>query len=243
LTWLLLETWGGAAAWNMAVDAWLLADARREGAAVLRLYDWDPAALSLGYFQRLAEVPAAAGRDPERLVRRVTGGGAIHHAHELTFSIAADLSHPLYAGAVADSYRAVHERVATALARFGVAASERGGRLLDSDRAGTGMCFHASHPLDLVWEQAGGLRKGVGSAQRRSAGRVVHHGSIKLAPDPLEPGVAYLEQAPSAREVGLALAEVLCPGARRIELEAAERDRIELEFLPRFTDRTHLERR
>jgi lipoate-protein ligase A len=48
------------------------------------------------------------------------------------------------------------------------------------------MCFHHSTALDLAW----GGRKGVGSAQRRTRGRVLHHGSIKLGLSPLETGVA-----------------------------------------------------
>jgi len=128
-------------------------------------------------------------------VRRFTGGGAIHHAAELTFSIAAPLDHPLYRGAVAASYERVHGLVAAALRELGVDATVRGARALASERAGTGMCFHHSSSVDLVWAGPVGLAKGVGSAQRRRAGRVLHHGSIKLWPDALEPGVATLAPA------------------------------------------------
>ncbi|MEO0650196.1 MAG: hypothetical protein AAFZ65_05920, partial [Planctomycetota bacterium] len=165
----------------------------------------------LGYFQRVADVPAAADRTPGLdLVRRTTGGGAIHHARELTFSIAASLEHPLYAGPIANSYRRVHALIAEALAEFGVDATPRGEQPAASDRDGTGMCFHASHPLDLGWGED--WRKGVGSAQRRKHGRVLHHGSIKLAPDPLEPGVATPWTLPSPHDVGAALVDVLAGG-------------------------------
>jgi lipoate-protein ligase A len=158
------------------------------------MYTWAPAALSLGYFQRYADVPACA--EAAAVVRRITGGGAIHHAGELTFSIAAPLDHPLYRGPLADSYRRVHAAIAVSLVPFGIEAGERGSAAPLSDRPGTGMCFHRSSALDLVWNG----RKGAGSAQRRKGGRVLHHGSIKLACDALEPGAAFVERAEGAPE-------------------------------------------
>jgi lipoate-protein ligase A len=152
----------------------------------LRFYSWKPATLSLGYFQRFAEVRGV--QDARVVVRRITGGGAIHHVRELTFSITCDLTHPLYAGSLADSYTQVHRAIASALTAYGIAATLRGATALTSDRADTGMCFHASTPLDLVWNG----RKGVGSAQRRTAGRVLHHGSIKLDTSALEGDIASI---------------------------------------------------
>ncbi len=183
-TWRVITTWGAPPDFNMGLDeALLLAGS---GAPTLRLYTWSPDTLSLGYFQRYDDVPGKERAGA--VVRRVTGGGAIHHVGELTFSIAADLDHALYRGALADSYARVHGIVARALARHGVEAELRGARTLESDRPDTGMCFHVSTALDLAWDG----RKGLGSAQRRRGGRVLHHGSIKLADSQLETGVATL---------------------------------------------------
>ncbi|MEY2747981.1 MAG: hypothetical protein RL112_3023 [Planctomycetota bacterium] len=153
---------------------------------VLRFYSWSPDTLSLGHFQKPSDIPgrALAGA----IVRRATGGGAIHHVRELTFSLVAPLSDPLYKRPLAQSYELVHAAVAAGLARLGVAASPRGEARLLSEREGTGMCFHASTPLDLCWDG----RKGLGSAQRRRQGRVLHHGSIKLGASSLDEGVATL---------------------------------------------------
>jgi len=196
--WHLIETWDAEPGLNMGLDEALL-DLGPE-TPVLRLYTWKPEALSLGYFQRYEDVGAVA--EAEAVVRRLTGGGAIHHARELTFSITAPLSHPLYRGPVASSYERVHGALAKALAELGITAELRGERPLLSDREGTGMCFHRSTPLDLVWS----ARKGVGSAQRRRGGRVLHHGSIKLEGSPLEGEIAGLEEV--APELG---AEKLAP--------------------------------
>jgi lipoate-protein ligase A len=206
----------------------------------LRLYTWAPEALSLGYFQRCADVPALE-RAP-LVVRRITGGGAIHHAGELTFSIAAPLSHGLYRGSLADSYRRVHAAIADSLSGLGVEARERAASVPASDRSGTGMCFHRSTALDLVW----GGRKGVGSAQRRRGARVLHHGSIKLAGAALEEGTAVVgpsleapEYAPllvSAIERALGLR--LVPGVPTPE----ERERARA-LAPRYLDPAFVGRR
>lgn len=191
-TWRLITTWGADPAFNMGLDEALLE--APESVPTLRFYSWEPDTLSLGYFQRFDEVPAASGlggRKPGALVRRITGGGAIHHVHELTFSFVAPLSHPLYQGRLADSYARVHAAISVALGEFGIQAAPRGSEVLGSDQAGTGMCFHKSSELDLAW----GGRKGVGSAQRRTRGRVLHHGSIKLDSSPLEGAIASVRES------------------------------------------------
>ncbi len=197
--WRLLVTWDGEPGWNMALDEALLASA--DPRPTLRFYTWKPHALSLGYFQRWRELEPFTGAAV--LVRRFSGGGAIHHADELTFSIAAGGEHALFRGEVRRSYEHIHGLLARAFADLGVTATLRGNEALRSDRAQSGMCFHRSTPLDLAWDE----RKGVGSAQRRSAGRVLHHGSIKLGASALEEGVAGLRtHAPRLEPAALACA-------------------------------------
>lgn len=222
-TWRLLHTWEAAPGFNMALDEALLL--ARGPAPTLRFYTWRPAALSLGYFQRHCEVRGI--ERAEAVVRRLTGGGAIHHARELTFSIRVPRGHPPYDGTVADSYARVHRAIAGALAELGVDAGLRGDAPLASDRHGTGMCFHASTPLDLAW----GGRKGVGSAQRRKDAGILHHGSIKLGATPMEEGAATLVRA--GREVEPEeLAGLLCAAFARsfgLRFERAEPSAAELD--------------
>lgn len=182
----MITTWGADPAFNMGLDEALL-----EGGGptpTLRFYTWSPDTLSLGYFQRLADVPGAERAGA--IVRRITGGGAIHHVNELTFSVTAPLDHPVYRGPIADSYVRIHDAIRAALSAVGVESELRGTSALESDRADTGMCFHSSTPLDIVW----GEKKGVGSAQRRRNGRVLHHGSIKIASSPLEGSIATVRE-------------------------------------------------
>jgi lipoate-protein ligase A len=223
-SWRLVVTWGADPSFNMGLDEALLEAA--EAPPTLRLYSWSPDTLSLGYFQSLADVPGH--ERAKALVRRITGGGAIHHVRELTFSIAASLDHPIYRGPIAQSYARVHAAIADALRGVGVEATPRGSTPLASDREGTGMCFHTSTPLDLAWDG----RKGVGSAQRRKHGRVVHHGSIKLGDSVLETGVATIPgggRDPGPAEVGILLTESMTKhfdiAFERSVPDAAERGR------------------
>jgi lipoate-protein ligase A len=205
--WRLIETFGASPELNMGLDEALLLSGERP---TLRLYTWKPDTLSLGYFQRFDDVEQRTRAGA--LTRRITGGGAIHHENELTFSITCPLSHPLFRGEVASSYARVHAIVAAALSRIDVSARLRGDASLLSERPGSAMCFHRSSALDLCWQE----RKGVGSAQRRRQGRVLHHGSIKIGPSPLDLGVASLPA--SAESLALLLREAFC-SELAIELE------------------------
>jgi len=213
-TWRLITSWDAEPGFNMGLDEALLTTGGSQ--PVLRLYTWKPDCLSLGYFQRYADVPAVDAAST--VVRRITGGGAIHHTEELTFSISAPLEHELYQGPVTESYRRVHAAISDALAQLGIESSLRAEAKLVSDRRDTGMCFHQSTDLDIAWSG----RKGVGSAQRRKNGRVLHHGSIKLAPSSLESGVATVaEEGARAgpEEMGRLLVEAL---GRRFGIEFEE---------------------
>lgn len=184
-SWRLITTWGAPPQFNMGLDETFLAE--RSERPVLRLYSWGPPTLSLGYFQKFEEVPAAA--HTRFVVRRITGGGAIHHDREVTFSISAPATHRIYRGPIAHSYERIHSAIGDALRALGVESRLRGETPLESDREETGMCFHHSTSLDIVWNQ----RKGVGSAQRRKNGHVLHHGSIKLDTTELEGDIATLK--------------------------------------------------
>ncbi|MDZ4772967.1 MAG: biotin/lipoate A/B protein ligase family protein [Planctomycetota bacterium] len=240
-TWRVITTWGADPAFNMGLDEALTHSS--DALTTLRFYTWKPDTLSLGYFQKLADVPGHA--EAKAIVRRITGGGAIHHVDELTFSISTAADHALYSGPIADSYVRIHSGLCSALAVFGVAAEMRGKRSLASDQNGTGMCFHHSTDLDIVWND----RKGVGSAQRRTQGRVLHHGSIKIGTSKLEGDIATLRASTQTIDVH-ALAEAVkasFAAAFGVTLEAGvpdERERIAARELgKRYVSREFVEKR
>jgi lipoate-protein ligase A len=180
--WRLLVDGEAPGPWNMGVDEALFASAAGGDAgacaATLRLYRWQGPWLSLGYGQRLSEARAAACREAGvGVVRRVTGGLAVLHGADLTYALAAPAAR-LPAG-LHGSYGLVADALGEAFARLGVALERSPACDGAAPRHGFD-CFAEPAPDELL---AGG-RKIAGSAQRRAAGAVLQHGSIRLAPDP-----------------------------------------------------------
>lgn len=213
-----------AAAWNMAVDEALLLGGERP---TLRFYRWSPHAVSLGWFQRAADFADLPPGTP--VVRRLTGGGAIHHGDELTFSLT--LGAELLPANVAASYALVHEAVVAALGDLGVACERLAAGAPQHARPAERWCFAVPGRDDIVTARG----KLLGSAQRRlrtPAPRVLHHGSLVLTQPALTPFVAAVADARAADQefadafgavftarLAHALALVAEPG----ELTAAER--------------------
>lgn len=179
-----LETGAQAGAWNMAADAALLAEVELGSCPALRVYGWDPPAVSLGYHQP-DPTPAESARMAARgldWVRRPTGGRAVYHGPreaELTYAVVARLGEAGFPAAPRDAHAWIHAAIAGALARLGARvelAPRRRPALRPVSRLA---CFATSVPGEIT---AGG-RKLVGSAQRRSRRALLQHGSIPLAGD------------------------------------------------------------
>ncbi|HEY3477012.1 MAG TPA: hypothetical protein VGK56_20505, partial [Anaerolineales bacterium] len=119
-------------AWNMAVDEAILEQTRAgEGAFVptLRLYAWDPACLSLGHAQPFADV--ARDRLEQRgweVVRRPTGGRAILHVDELTYSVIGSAEEPVLAGGVLESYNRIAQALLAAVRNLGLPVEVKEGK-------------------------------------------------------------------------------------------------------------------
>lgn len=162
---------------NMARDEHLLHSQQLRPAA-LRIYTWTPPTISLGYFQRFAEL-AKLPEDVRGLdvVRRTTGGGAILHDREITYCLVLDDSVPLATQAPTTLYRAAHTCWRDALGHDGPQAQLAPEDFpLPTPRTGPFFCFQKPGRTDLVV----GHDKLLGSAQRRIPGRVLQHGSLLL---------------------------------------------------------------
>jgi lipoate-protein ligase A len=189
---------------NMARDEALLeAVGSGEQPPTLRFYGWEPATVSLGYFQEIAEFRAQP--EPIRglaVVRRTTGGGAILHDQEVTYALAVPIGHAWLRPNANRLYELAHRAIIAAVGsparllgrsgRPGGCADESApvGRnssrrsLLATHRAGPFFCFARRHEYDVVVpdpRDATGLAKLAGSAQRRTRQAVLQHGSLILA--------------------------------------------------------------
>lgn len=199
-------------AWNMAADEWLLIRAVEAGEAALRFYVWDRPTVSLGHFQNAADIPAELSTLPA--VRRLSGGGAIIHDRELTYSLALPVSHPL-CGNPRQIYELAHLVIQEGLAQLGADVQLRG--QTNSELAERYLCFGRGDSFDLVVSTATqppfaeqvGPWKVVGSAQRRRKGAVLQHGSILLATSSQAPDFPGLRELLGGEIAADRLAEVI----------------------------------
>lgn len=216
-------------AWNMAVDELLLDSAVRDGRLSLRWYRWNEPTVSLGYFQDRVALDALPALGGLPAVRRLTGGGAIVHDRELTYSCAVPASHPL-AARPRELYTLIHGEIVALLNAWQVPARLRGTAV--DGRSGEFLCFGRGDDFDVVV----GNQKILGSAQRRRKGAVLQHGSLVLrrsahAPQfagawDLSAGVAEPPDAAeqlAGRVAGVLSDRAVCSSLTSDEEEAASR--------------------
>ncbi|MGA2504052.1 MAG: biotin/lipoate A/B protein ligase family protein [Anaerolineales bacterium] len=178
--WRLVSTPAAHGAWNMAVDEAILeAVGQRASPPTLRLYAWEPACLSLGYAQPLTDVDITRLRAYGwELVRRPTGGRAILHTDELTYSVIAPLDEPRVAGGVLESYSRLAAALVEAL-RLLKLPVEIHEQAVGKSKTPNPVCFEVPSTSEIT---VGG-KKLVGSAQARRKEGILQHGSLPLNGD------------------------------------------------------------
>ncbi|MBS4191264.1 lipoate--protein ligase family protein [Bacillus sp. FJAT-49705] len=181
--WRFIDTGAGSPSFNMALDEALL-DWNSEGKIppTIRFYGWNPATLSIGYFQKVdKEIDMEAVKaNGLGFVRRPTGGRGVLHEHELTYSVIVSEEHPDMPKTVTEAYRVISEGVLKGFhylgmeAYFAVPKTDKERDSLKNPRSA--VCFDAPSWYELVVEG----RKVAGSAQTRQKGVILQHGSILL---------------------------------------------------------------
>jgi len=242
--WRLLDTPPAPGAWNMGVDEALAASVAEGGAPVLRVYRWSPPCLSLGRNQ-----PARGRYDLDALaargigvVRRPTGGRAVLHHRELTYSVAAPEA---LLGGPRRAYSAINRALVAGLRHLGEIGALQPATAARAPAPSLAPCF--DQPVEGEVVAAG--RKLVGSAQRRLGTVILQHGSLPIEDDQsavagflLDPAeredagppatlVEVLGRAPAWDELVAALAagwaETFCAAMEPDPLTAVERERAE----------------
>ncbi|MDG2184576.1 MAG: biotin/lipoate A/B protein ligase family protein [Mariniblastus sp.] len=177
--------------WNMAVDQALMETADKTARSTLRLYSWQPATLSLGYFQNYDDRQGHAESLICDCIRRSTGGGAIVHHHELTYSLCVP-SDNRWSKKNAELYDVIHRATINTLKQWKVQA-----QLFDTHHSSSRenpsafLCFERRTPGDVILDSF----KIGGSAQRRTKHALLQHGSILLSKSihaPQLPGITDL---------------------------------------------------
>jgi lipoate-protein ligase A len=180
--------------WNMGVDEALLEAAIAGSDATLRLYQWSEPTLSLGYFQRYDDRESHTASRDCAIVRRQSGGGAIMHDHELTYSLTLPPGHPLGRDATA-LYTAMHNVFIELLSPQLLAQAPPWQLALNTadlalpPSAEPFLCFQRRAIGDLILQSseinatnsATCTYKLLGSAQRRHRGAILQHGSFLVS--------------------------------------------------------------
>lgn len=185
-TWRFIQSGACSPAENMAIDE-AIVQAHSEGKVppTLRFYRWDPATLSIGYFQKAEEevdLQAVAAKGIG-FVRRATGGRAVLHDQELTYSVVVSEQYPGMPSSVTEAYRVLSEGLLQGFINLELDA-EMVNLGSEDERnkyasAGSAACFDSPSWYELVVEG----RKVAGSAQMRQKGVVLQHGSILMDMD------------------------------------------------------------
>lgn len=175
MLWRFLNTGANAGDYNMALDA-AMAQSGGCNEPTLRVFQWQPDCISLGYHQNAEEINLLkCKKEGIEVARRPTGGRAILHAQELTYSVVVPATHQWFAILPLDLYRRLSEAIAVSLRYLGAEVSFAPGEKLHVDGRPLRMaCFASAARNELL---ASG-KKIVGSAQRRFRQGTLQHGSI-----------------------------------------------------------------
>lgn len=176
----MLTTEPARGAWNMAVDESILEHiGRGESRPTLRLYAWEPPCLSLGSAQPYADIDLARlqshGWD---MVRRPTGGRAILHTDELTYSVATGVDEPIMGGSVLESYGRLAVALLEAVRLLGLKPAMKEAAAAEHDNRNP-VCFEVQSSSEITVDG----RKLIGSAQARRKEGILQHGSLPLVGD------------------------------------------------------------
>ncbi|MDH4222898.1 MAG: lipoate--protein ligase family protein [candidate division Zixibacteria bacterium] len=167
---------------NMAVDEVLLNSAKNRSITTLRLYEWNPATVSIGYFQAVKKTADLnkCDRAGIKIVRRITGGRAVLHNKELTYSFCGNLtSFPELGRNISETYQQVSSALLLFLMDIGIKAECASQRRIkeSSGKAYYNMpCFSSFSRYEISFQG----KKLIGSAQRRFEDSFLQHGSILL---------------------------------------------------------------
>jgi lipoate-protein ligase A len=165
----------------MALDLALAESVRNKSSGpVLRFYDWEQPTISLGYNQDVEQLDLeACRRAGVKVVRRPTGGRAVFHFNEFTYSVIALQDDPLLGGPVLDTYRTIAQALVAGLSQLGIESELQRSQSAGASVKDSPLCFAAAGRYEIT---ASG-KKILGSAQRRIQGVILQQGSLLLAQD------------------------------------------------------------
>jgi lipoate-protein ligase A len=203
--WRFIDTGPCSAAYNMALDEAIAIDIRKDNAPpTLRLYGWDVPSVSIGCFQKISDVDTEyCIKKHIPVVRRPTGGRAILHSNEITYSFFVKTTHRLFSKGLLDSYKKVSIAFGSALSKIGLSPELKLFR--ETHRLRTALCFHSASYGEITINN----KKIIGSAQKRWTDGLLQQGSIPFTIDKDEMDKVFrLKSTHGIREAFTGLKEI-----------------------------------
>jgi lipoate-protein ligase A len=188
-SWRFIDTGLRTASFNMSLDEAIAAGVRQDmSPPTLRIYGWTEPSVSIGCFQRIGGVDTDyCSENNIRVVRRPTGGRAIFHCHDITYSFAVKTTHGIFSGGLLDSYKRIGTALFLALTKIGTSPELKLRREIGSSSPGGNysrnpFCFRSLSFGELTING----KKIAGSAQKRWSDCLLQQGSIPFLVDEKE---------------------------------------------------------
>jgi lipoate-protein ligase A len=200
--WYLIDSGFKDPYYNMAFDEYLMGSVKDEMTVFLRFFNFKPVSVSIGYHQRVEKYLEDLGEKGIKWVRRRTGGRAVIHSNDFTYSLVFRRDNPDIGGSVVESYNKIAKAFKKAFEILNIPTEIQRGKNRSSKRLKSHLCFSSTSIAELTWNG----KKIIGSAQFRDKRIVLQEGTIMLDNHgsifPDIPEMATLREA-SGREVKL----------------------------------------
>ena len=195
-TWRLIDTGPFTASCNMALDETIATAVKRGNSPpTLRLYGWDRPSVSIGYFQKVSDIDSDyCIKKDIPIVRRPTGGRAILHDDEITYSFSVKTDSGVFSKGLLDSYEKVSSAFGLALSKIGLASELKLQR--EPHRNRSPLCFQTTSYGEITINN----KKVIGSAQRRWPDGLLQQGSIPFTFDEDEIAKVFRLKSPETGE-------------------------------------------
>jgi lipoate-protein ligase A len=229
--WRFMDSGPCGASYNMALDEAIATEVRKGNSLpTLRLYEWEVPSVSLGSFQKIADLNVSACVENNiPVVRRPTGGRAILHGDELTYSFSAG-NEGFFSAGLLDTYRQLSAALKSALDMLGLAVTMKTERESGKTLARSSLCFKSTSYGELSYRG----RKLIGSAQKRWKDGFLQQGSIPYTIDEeVTRTIFHLTPSADIRDGMIGLREAL-PDLDPAQFEEAIRTSFENIFRIRF---------
>jgi len=233
-TWRFINTGPCSAAYNMALDE-AIANAVRKGDVppTLRLYEWDVPSISIGCFQKISDIHIDYCIQKHiPIVRRPTGGRAVLHNHELTYSFSAKTTNGLFSEGLLDSYKKISHAFSLAFTKIGLLPQLN--LMRKTQHSKSPICFQSTSYGEITINN----KKIIGSAQKRWSDGLLQQGSLPGIIDKYEMMKVFILDSDNIGKDSFAGLKEILPGLTHDELKNTIRISFEETFDIHFISST-----